>query len=411
MDTFREILHVDMNNCYASIETKLNPALRGLPIAVTGSVEERNGIVLAKSQEAKIMGVKTGEAIWEAKIKCPNLITVPPHYEEYLKHSLMAREIYYSYTNQVEPFGLDEAWLDVSGSKRLKGTSLEIANEIRNRMKNEVGVTVSIGVSFNKVFAKLGSDMKKPDAITIIRREDFKEKVWPLAVDEMINIGKKTAKKLNKLNIFTLGDLANSDLETIKRLLGVNGVKLWNYANGNDISIVHDRDYKFPIKSVGNGTTCREDLVTRDDVYHAFQVLALKVCRRLIEYGYQAYGVQITLRNTNLEIEQFQEVFSYPTFSSIILVERAMRLFNKYNFKQNIRSVGIRAINLCDIYSTQIDIFAIEEKMVKKSDLDRALYEIRDKYGKESITFASLKDNKKLPSELQEIYTLPISRM
>lgn len=193
MDTFREILHVDMNNCYASIETKLNPALRGLPIAVTGSVEERNGIVLAKSQEAKIMGVKTGEAIWEAKIKCPNLITVPPHYEEYLKHSLMAREIYYSYTNQVEPFGLDEAWLDVSGSKRLKGTSLEIANEIRNRMKNEVGVTVSIGVSFNKVFAKLVDHVipgsveyqnNKRNTIAISAKTTLRER-WQQIGDEM----------------------------------------------------------------------------------------------------------------------------------------------------------------------------------------------------------------------------------
>lgn len=411
MDVSRDILHVDMNNCYASIETKLNPKLKGYPIAVCGSTDERHGIVLAKSQEAKVMGVKTGEAIWKAKSKCPQLITLPPHYEEYLKHSILARNIYYSYTNQVESFGLDEAWLDVTGSKKLKGSSEKIADEIRNRIKNELGITVSIGVSFNKVFAKLGSDMKKPDAITIIRREDFKRKVWPLSIDEMINIGRKTTEKLNKLNIFTLGDLANSDVNIVKGLLGINGVKLWKYANGLDDSVVHDKDYKFPIKSIGNGSTCVEDLVNRQEVYQVFQVLALKVCKRLIDYGYQAYGVQISIKNTDLEVQQFQEVFTYPTFSSIILVERAMKLFDKYNFSKNIRALSIRAIKLCDIYSTQIDIFAIDDKMVKKTNLDKTIYDIRNKYGKDSITFASQKNNKKLPLELQEIYTLPNSRM
>ena len=181
----RVILHADMNNCYASIEAKLNPKLKGIPLAVCGRREDRHGIVLAKSQEAKVLGVKTGEAIWQAQLKCPNLLIVPPNYDEYLKHSRWARDIYYDYTNQVEPYGIDECWLDVSGSTHLFGKGKDIAEEIRMRIKKELGITVSIGVSFNKIFAKLGSDMKKPDAVTEIPKEDFRDKVWNLPVEEL----------------------------------------------------------------------------------------------------------------------------------------------------------------------------------------------------------------------------------
>lgn len=405
----RDILHIDMNNCYASIEIKLNPELKGKPIAVSGSTDERHGIILAKSQEAKKLGVKTGEAIWEAKIKCPNLITVPPNYPEYLKHSLAAREIYYSYTNQVEPFGLDEAWLDITGSKGLFGSAEDIADEIRNRIKNELGITVSIGVSFNKTFAKLGSDMKKPDAITVIRKEDFKRKIWILNVEEMIGVGRATKKKLNKLNIFTLGDLAKSDKSTIKRVLGVNGLKLWIAANGLENEVVHDRDYKSPIKSVGNSSTCVQDLKNIDEVHRVFQVLALKVSKRLIEYGYEANGISIYIRDEDLESVEFQEVFTYTTFSSIIFTEKAMGLFCKYKFIKKIRALGLRAINLVEAGKSQIDIYAIEENLEKKTNLDMTLYEIREKYGNESVNFASLKLENKLPRNMQEIFTLPNS--
>lgn len=204
----RVILHADMNNCYASIEIKLNPKLKGIPLAVCGRREDRHGIVLAKSQEAKELGVKTGEAIWQAQLKCPDILIVPPKYDEYLKHSRWARDIYYDYSNQVEPYGIDECWLDVSGSLHLFGNGRDIAEEIRSRIKKELGITVSIGVSFNKIFAKLGSDMKKPDAVTEIAREDFKEKIWNLPVEELLGVGKASKKKLNRLMIFTIGDLA-----------------------------------------------------------------------------------------------------------------------------------------------------------------------------------------------------------
>lgn len=405
----RDILHCDMNNCYASIEMKLNPKLRGKALVVSGSVDERRGIVLAKSEKAKKLGIKTGETIWEAKLKCPDLITVPPQYDQYLKHSLMAREIYYSYTNQVEPFGLDEAWLDVTYSKKLFGNPDEIAEDIRKRMKKELGISVSIGVSFNKIFAKLGSDMKKPDAITYIPSERFKKIVWPLDISAILGIGSATRKKLNKINIYTLGDLANTELTAIEKLLGKNGKKLWLYANGQDQSQVADMGFRPEIKSVGNSSTCTEDLLNGEEVYHIFQVLALKVCERLIQYGYQAYGLEIHIRDYEFNSVSYQKKYSYPAYSSIILCERAMDLFKNYKDFRPIRALAIRAIYLVDIDRTQLDFFALEDGIIKKSNLDQAIYKIRKKHGKDSITFASLKENVKLPTELHDIYTLPNS--
>ena len=194
----RTILHCDMNNCYASIELISNPQWRGKPLAVCGSAEERRGIVLAKSEEAKKFGIKTGETLWQAKLKCPDLITVEPHYEEYLKYSRLARSIYYQYTDRVEPFGLDECWLDCTGSISLLGSGEKIAEEIRERIKNELGITVSIGVSFNKIFAKLGSDLKKPDAVSFIGRTDFRRKLWKLSASELLGVGRSTAEKLRR---------------------------------------------------------------------------------------------------------------------------------------------------------------------------------------------------------------------
>jgi DNA polymerase-4 len=307
----RTILHCDMNNCYASIETMLHPEWEGKPLAVCGSQEDRHGIVLAKSQEAKALGIKTGEVIWQAKQKCPNLLIVPPHYEEYLKYSRLAQQIYYSYSNQVESFGLDECWIDVSGSE-LFGDGKTIADDIRSRMKKELGITVSIGVSFNKVFAKLGSNMKKPDATTVIPKEDFREIVWKLPASEMIGIGRATTIKLQRCGIHTLGDLAKTSPDFLKRLLGINGVALWNYANGRDCSKVSDYHYEAPIKTIGHGITCREDLLNEFEVKRIFQELSQDVSRRLIDNDFLATGVQITIRDNELYSKQYQMPTQYP---------------------------------------------------------------------------------------------------
>ena len=405
----RTILHSDMNSCYASIEAKLNPKLKNKAMAVCGDPKNRHGIILAKSQEAKIMGVKTGEAIWQAKIKCPNLILVPPHYEKYLEFSRKARKIYYSYTNRVEPFGLDECWLDVSESLKLFGSGEEIANEIRKRMRNELGITVSVGVSFNKVFAKLGSDLKKPDATSVIKRENFKKIVWPLDISSIIGIGKSTKRKLNGIGIYTLGELAKSDVKTVKGILGINGLYLWQYANGFDDRPVKDYSYREVIKTIGNSSTLVEDLYTNEEVYNIFQILSLNVSKRLREANLSSMGIKIFIRDNNLLSYEFQAPISNPTQSSIILAEKAIDLFKKkYKWNFPIRALGLRAINLVDDkIPTQTDIFSDYKEIMKKENLDKAIYNIRKKYNKNILTFASLKNNKKFPKDRTEIVTLP----
>ena len=247
------ILHSDMNSFYASVEMMLNPDLKGKAIAVCGSTEDRHGIVLAKSEKAKKYGVKTGMVNFEARQRCPELILVPPQYDQYLKYSKLAHEIYYRYTDQVEPFGMDECWLDVTHS--VVGSGLAIAEEIRQAVREELGLTVSIGVSFNKIFAKLGSDMKKPDAITVISPDDFKEKVWPLPASDLLYVGRSTEHKLSGFGIHTIGELAATPPEMLKRWFGVNGIKLWHYANGTDNSRVMHKDFVSPVKSIGHGIT------------------------------------------------------------------------------------------------------------------------------------------------------------
>ena len=248
----RTILHSDLNNFYASVELLKHPECKDLPVAVTGSVEDRHGIVLAKNQIAKSFGVKTGEVIWQAKNKCKNLVTLPADFDAYTKISRAVREIYARFTDHIEPFGIDECWLDVTDSLKLFGSGEQIAESIRQAVKDEIGVTVSIGVSFNKVFAKLGSDMKKPDAITVISQENFKNKVWVLPVEELLYVGKATKRKLNTLGIHTIGDLAKTDKKIISNMLGVWGRTLHNYANGLDDSPVGARN-DGEIKSIGIG--------------------------------------------------------------------------------------------------------------------------------------------------------------
>lgn len=405
----RVILHADMNNCYASIETKLNPKLKGIPLAVCGKREDRHGIVLAKSQEAKVLGVKTGEAIWQAQLKCPDLLIVPPNYDEYLRHSRWARDIYYDYSNQVEPYGIDECWLDVSGSIHLFGKGKDIAEEIRSRIKKELGITVSIGVSFNKIFAKLGSDMKKPDAVTEIAREDFKEKIWDLPVEELLGVGKASKKKLNRLMIFTIGDLARGDPDLIRMKLGINGVYLWNYANGRDYSSVTDRDYRDPVKSVGRGITTTEDLENNLEVYRVFRELSFGVSKALRSYGYLAGGIQISVKNNNLLSKQYQRQISYPSLSSTILAEEAYDLFlEKYSWESPIRALTIRAINLIEKKNgSQLSFYEDYSKLIKREKVDDAFFKIRERFGDYSISYAGLMGDIKMPKERNEIVTLP----
>ena len=226
----RVILHSDMNSFYASVEMMLDPSLKGKAVAVCGATEDRHGIVLAKSELAKKAGVKTGMVNWEAKQRCPGLILVPPQYDQYLKYSKLAHQIYYRYTDLVEPFGMDECWLDLTGSGAY-GTGMEIAQKIRTACREELGLTVSIGVSFNKIFAKLGSDLKKPDAVTQITKEDFREKVWPLAAAELIYVGRATEAKLARYGVHTIGELAAIPPEILQKWFGVGDLEKSSFSN------------------------------------------------------------------------------------------------------------------------------------------------------------------------------------
>lgn len=403
----RTILHSDMNNCYASIERKLNPYLVGKRLVVCGSVEDRHSIVLAKSYEAKAFGVKTGDSLFEAKMKCPGLVAVKPHYDEYFKFSKLAHKIYYSYTNQVEPFGLDECWLDVTGSEKLFGSGETIAHEIKERIKKELGITVSIGVSYNKIFAKLGSDLKKPDAVTVISKNDFKEIVWPLSTDAIIGIGSKTKKKLMYMNINTLGELAKADVNLLKRKLGIRGLYLWQYANGYDTSEVCDYYHRDKIKSISRGVTTKADLNSYDEVKKIFEELAIEVSKKLIEEDLKAGGVRITIRDKNLDYVSFQKVFTETSISALRLNDKAMELFKeRYDFKEAIRSLTISAINLTRNTKTeQLSLFA-PKKVIKDDRLEKVFNEIREKFGKDKIGYLGLELNSKMP-EKPRVVTLP----
>lgn len=343
----REILHCDLNNFYASVETLFDPSLASRPTAVCGSVEERHGIVLAKNQLAKRFGILTGEAVWEAKRKCPELTIVPPHHDRYLDYARRVRSIYARYTNLIEPFGIDEAWLDVTGSQSAFGPGPRIADDIRKSVKHETGLTVSVGVSFNKVFAKLGSDLKKPDAVTVIPKETFREQLWSLPASEMLGVGRSTYKQLENLGIHTLGQLAETDPEYLKRKFGKNGALLWVFANGLDQSRVMHMDETPPVKSVGKGDTPRADLTENAQVYTMLYRLAQDVGKRLRAEKLTATSVQVSVRDNTLVIRQFQCPLPHPTRDALTIAQTGYELFRRqYDWYKNIRSLCIRAIRL-----------------------------------------------------------------
>ena len=383
----RIILHCDLNNFYASVSLLYNQTLINSPVAVCGSVEQRHGIVLAKNEIAKSFGVKTAEAIWEAKRKCPELIILPPLHEKYEEFSEKAKAIYRRYTDMVEPFGIDECWLDVTGSTMLFGSGEEIAHRIRREIKAELGITISVGVSFNKVFAKLGSDMQKPDAVTVISRENFKEKVWPLPVSDLLFVGRKTVEKLNSSGVFTIGDVTQCDDFMLKRMLGKNGLDLKRYAEGLDNSPVYDRSGSEAPKSIGRSVTGAEDFLNNDDVWQTFITLAEDISRRLKKHRLYAGAIQVHTRNTDLKVKEFSCALPQPTDISIKIAEFGMKIFREnYYWDLPLRSVGLRAINLKDeLVGVQQDLFtdsALEEKSEKIED---SIHTIREKYGKNSI--------------------------
>lgn len=383
----RVILHSDINACYAAIEHLHRPELNGKPLAVGGDPEARHGIVLTADYIAKKYGVKTGMALWQAKQVCPELNIVSPRMDLYLRFSRMAHEIYGEYTDLQEPYGVDESWLDVTASSSLKGDGYKIAKEISNRMKSELGITVSIGVSFNKIFAKLGSDYKKPDAITTMYEDEFKSKAWALPVSDLLYVGRSTNQKLARFGIKTIGDLARTDEHLLMSQLGKMGGILWAFANGYDDSPVKMEHTHAPIKSIGNSTTTPRDLETDEDVKIVLYILAESVSARLRENGFKCRVIEISVRDNELYSFTRQHKIDHATNITGEIATEAYRIFKEnYNWRKPIRSVGVRGADLVnDNYWEQMDLFSSVEQREKQMKLDDAVDTIRQRFGFYSV--------------------------
>jgi DNA polymerase-4 len=388
----RTILHSDINSCYASIECLYHPELRDKPVAVCGDVEQRHGIILAKNQPAKKYGIATGEAIWQAKQKCPNLITVPAHYDLYIEVSKAIRAIYARYTDQIEPFGLDENWLDISGCTSLFGSGEQVAQEIRETVKTEIGVTVSVGVAWNKIFAKLGSDMKKPDAVTIITKDNFKEKVWLLPASDLLYVGPATTRKLSRFGIHTIGELACMKADFLHGLLGKWGEYLWCFANGHDISPVANMDFLSAIKSIGNSMTTFRDVTCREEAWQVIVSLTESVAKRLRENGFRGRTVKLSLRDTNLQWQEAQKKLNAPCCTVEDIARSAMQLLDvNYNFSAPLRAIGVRACDLLPLSDgIQIGFFQDAERRERWERIEGCVDNLRGRFGMDAVRRAVL---------------------
>ncbi len=378
----RIILHSDLNNFFASVEAAKNPLLRGKAFAVAGDPEKRHGIILAKSQPAKELGISTGEVIWQAKLKCPDLLLVKPDMVSYHRYSKRVHEIYRRFTDSIEPFGIDEAWLDVTGSTRLFGSGEEIARKIRCAVKEELGLTVSIGVSFNKIFAKLGSDLKKPDATTVISRDNFKAVVHPLPITALLFVGRSTREKLERYGIKKIGHLANADPDFLKNLLGKNGVLLYHYANGSDIGSTLLSQTP-PAKSIGNSVTTAYDLTTKQEIRIQLMMLAEHIAARLREQEVAGTLIHISIRDRNLRTITRQKHLEFPTNHAPAIADVAFSLFQQhYDLSTPVRSIGIGVGNLSsDTGNLQLSLWDPEHKRINEQNLDHAVDHLRNRYG------------------------------
>ncbi|MBQ8536061.1 MAG: DNA polymerase IV [Clostridia bacterium] len=383
----RMILHVDANSFYASVECLYDPAIRDKPVAVSGEAESRHGIILTKNQIAKQYGVQTGEAIWQARQKCPDLICVPPDYAKYTRWSQRMRDILTDYSNRIEPFGLDESWADISAQEMTIEKGEALAHVIRERIKMELGITVSIGVSFNKVFAKLGSDMKKPDAVTVISQGNYRQKVCPLPVEELLFVGPATRRKLAQFNIQTIGELAQCSPMVLQKRLGKNGLLLRAFANGEECSPVMPIDGAAAVKSIGNSTTPPHDLRTLEDARCIFFVLGESVAARLRETGFKARCVGISARTTELKTTTRQCILPEPSCLTNEIVGAAMALFEAHYAKSfPYRSVGLQCTMLCDSQGpVQLDLMGREIRRLHLEKLEASVDELRRRYGHQAV--------------------------
>ncbi len=387
----RVILHCDLNNFFASVECVRRPELRRVPIVVCGSVEERHGIALAKNEAAKAAGVKTGDTVSSVLQKCPHAVITPPRYGEYERYSRAVTAIYARFTDQIEPFGCDESWLDVSASTRLFGDGRQIADQIRETVKAETGLTISVGVSFNKIFAKLGSDLKKPDAVTCISPESFRTLVWPLPVWEMLGVGSAAMRTLDKRCIHTIGQLANTPLASLRLWMGKSGETLWHYANGTDTSPVVPAQRAAPIQSISHGMTPRRDIRTDAEMTAFIREMAQEVGTRLRAYGMTAAGVRLSVRNTMLQTSDYQASLPRRTSCTETIACEAIRLFREnYRWALPVRSVSVGTFKLSRADAPlQMSLFGEPPSQLRAERIDGVMDSVRARYGTHSITSAS----------------------
>ena len=389
----RIILHCDLNSFYASVELRSRPDLQNVPVAVCGDPTSRHGIILAKNEPAKKFGVQTAETIWQAKKKCPELVLLPPHHKLYRQVSKEVNTIYEQYTDLVEPFGIDESWLDVTGSLHLFGDDArQLADDIRARLRQEVGLTISVGVSFNKVFAKLGSDYKKPDATTVISRENWRDIVWPLPVGDLLFVGRAAQRTLGQYGVETIGQLAACKPEMLEQLMGKMGVQLYRYANGLDDAPVRPQHQREPVKSVGNSTTFPENLTRWEEIRSGLQLLSDSVAGRLRKEGLYCGGVAVAVKDAQFRTVSRQMRLGTPTHLMRDIFEAAQELTRRiWKAPTPVRLLSVTALYITDSADSyqQLDLLAGDAPLrdQRQEQLESAMDTIRGKYGRDAIAF------------------------
>lgn len=385
-------MHSDINHCYAQIHEMMHPKLKDVPMLIGGSEEKRHGIVLAKNLLAKSYGIKTAQTLWEAKELCPNVLIIPPDYDAYQYYSEQVKDIYREYSDQVESFGIDEAWVDLTSSTKLFGDPILTAKKIQKRVLDEIGLTVSVGLSFNKIFAKLGSDLIKPSGFVYISEENYRDKVFPLSVDQLLNVGRATTEKLNKIKIYTIGDLANAQIEKISQLLGKNGEMVWCFANGLDYSEVNTSSFSREPKSIGNGITSVKDIEDKTQLKIVFQVLVESVASRLKDINMVGKVIRISIRNSELTSFSKQTTLDSPTNTSSTIMDTVMDLANDdRTFEMPIRSIRVVLSKLSyDNHATQLNLFYDADYFFKEKIVDETIDKIRNKFSFDIIKRANV---------------------
>lgn len=394
----RVIFHIDINHCYAQIEEMKQPHLRDVPMAVGGHEEKRHGIILAKNDLAKAAHVMTGESLREAKEKCPDLLIIPPSYDDYIYYTGLVKDIYRQYSDHVEPFGLDEAWIDYTDSRKLYGEPVKTARLIQDRVEKEIGLTVSVGVSWNKAFAKLGSDMKKPRGMTVITRDNYQKLVWPLPAQDLLYVGPATIRKLHARGIMTIGDLAQYPAGVLHHDLGIAGDMIQLFARGEDPSPVAESGASAPIRSVGNSMTLVHDVKSFEEVKPVFWMLCEAVASRARDAGMEGSTVYVSLRSTDLAWAGRQMKLERPTdVSDEIMTAVELLVHMMWHETVPLRAAGVALGSLKEASSfRQLSLFEDAERFEAARRCDLAMDEIRNTYGFDSVRRLCTLNDKKL---------------